>query len=129
MRAEPRYRWVGKLSRGAARKLLRGSRAMVLSSKLEGGANVISEAIALGVPVLASDIPGNVGLLGRDYQGYYPVGDTAGLANLLRRLESEDRFLNALRRQIRKLRPHFTPAAERRSWARLLKGIADEVKS
>ena len=53
----------------------------------EGGANVISEAVVAGVPILASRMDGNVGLLGADYPGYFPVGDTRALARLLRRLE------------------------------------------
>ena len=57
---------------------------MVISSLSEGGANVISEAAVAGVPVLASRIDGNVGLLGADYPGYFPVGDTEALARLLR---------------------------------------------
>ena len=57
---------------------------MVLSSLSEGGANVISEAVAAGVPVLASRIDGSVGLLD-DYPGYFPVRDTAALARLLER--------------------------------------------
>ena len=36
---------------------------MVLSSNQEGGANVVSEAIAADVPIIASNIPGNTGLL------------------------------------------------------------------
>jgi hypothetical protein len=37
---------------------------MPISSLAEGGANVIGEAAVVGIPVLASRIPGNVGLLG-----------------------------------------------------------------
>ena len=60
-------------------RLFGRARAMVLSSLSEGGANVVSEAVAAGVPVLASRIDGSVGLLGRDYPGYFPVADTAAL--------------------------------------------------
>ncbi len=62
---------------------------MVISSLSEGGANVISEAVVAGVPVLASRMDGNVGLLGGGYPGYFPVGDTPALARLLERLEQE----------------------------------------
>ena len=47
----PRYRWLGLLPRAQAQRLLASSRALVLCSTSEGGANVVSEAIACGVPV------------------------------------------------------------------------------
>jgi len=56
---------------------------------MEGGANVISEAVVAGVPILASNISGSVGLLGRDYPGYFSVGNTDQLRELLLRAESQ----------------------------------------
>ena len=92
MAANPRYLWRDDVPAAAVRRLLARSHAMVISSLSEGGANVISEAAVAGVPVLASRIDGNVGLLGPDYPGYFPVGDTRALARLLQRLEREPRF-------------------------------------
>jgi putative glycosyltransferase (TIGR04348 family) len=116
----PRYRWLGDLPRWKALRILARCRLLVLTSRMEGGANVISEAIAVGVPVVASDIPGSVGLLGRDYPGYFPVGDTRALAELLRRAEADSGFYDRLKARCRRLRPLFRPARERRSWRRLL---------
>jgi glycosyltransferase involved in cell wall biosynthesis len=87
-----RYRWLEDLPRWKALRLLARSRLLVLTSLMEGGANTISEAIAAGVPVLASRIPGSVGLLGTQYPGYFPVGDTAALAALLTRAETDTKF-------------------------------------
>ena len=87
--SQPRYRWRDDVPAAAVRRLLARSHAMVISSLSEGGANVISEAAVAGVPVLASRMDGNVGLLGADYPGYFPVGDTRALARLLERLERE----------------------------------------
>lgn len=127
MKTNPRYRWVGERTRSGARQILSGSRALVLSSKMEGGANVISEAIVAGVPVLASRIDGSVGLLGEDYPGYFEAGDTRGLAQLLERIEQDRKFLADLRSRCRKLAPIFDPAREERAWADLLKEVFHET--
>ena len=111
MKANPRYLWRGDRPRADVRRLLGRARAVVLSSLSEGGANVISEAVAAGVPVLASRIDGSVGLLGRDYPGYFPVGNTAALARLLHRIETDPDFLTRLHRARQllheRLRPDF----------------------
>ncbi|MGH2571087.1 MAG: selenoneine biosynthesis selenosugar synthase SenB, partial [bacterium] len=65
----PRWRWLGELPREATLIRVASSRLLVLPSKMEGGANVVSEAIVLGVPVLSSRISGSVGILGEDYPG------------------------------------------------------------
>ena len=124
IRRNPRYRWLGELSRGAVRRLLRSSDAMIISSILEGGANVVSEAIANGVPVLASRIEGNVGLLGDGYPGLYPVRDTKALARLMLRVVDEAQFLRRLRTWIRRLRPLVSPASEKREWMKLVHALA-----
>jgi putative glycosyltransferase (TIGR04348 family) len=116
----PRYRWLGELSRGRARRLLARSRLLVLPSRLEGGANVIGEAAVCGVPVLATRVDGSVGLLGRRYPGFFPVDDTVALRRLLRRAETEQRFLIRLERAVRQRASAFRPANERRAWRRLL---------
>jgi putative glycosyltransferase (TIGR04348 family) len=120
MRANPRYVWRGGKPRADVRRLLGRAQALVLSSLNEGGANVISEAIAGGVPVLASRIDGSVGLLGRDYPGYFPVGDTAALARLLRRIEADPVFLARLRSALARRAHLFAPLREKAAWQRLL---------
>lgn len=99
-RRSPRYRWLGKVESDEARRLLARSHLLVQSSTLEGGANAVGEAIAAGLPVLASDIPGNVGMLGRGYPGYYPVGDERALAGLMLRAEQEPGFYAVLERGV-----------------------------
>jgi len=120
MRMNPRYHWQGELSRGKALRLLARSRLHVLSSRAEGGANALSEAIACGVPTLASRIPGSAGILGPDYPGYFPAGDTRALAELLRRAETDTKFLQRLRSACRRLQPLVRPAREREAWRKLL---------
>jgi putative glycosyltransferase (TIGR04348 family) len=108
----PRWRWLGALPHGATRRRIAACHVLVISSRMEGGANVICEAVAAGTPVLASNIAGNVGMLGADYAGYFPLGDEAALADLLWRAESEPSFLERLQSQCAARAPLFTPARE-----------------
>jgi putative glycosyltransferase (TIGR04348 family) len=129
MKRNPRYVWRDDRSRADVRRLLAQARAMVLSSLSEGGANVLSEAIVAGVPVLASRIDGSVGLLGRDYPGYFPVGDTAALARLLRRIETRPELLASLRRVIARRAHLFRPSRERAAWKKLIDEVAPKSRS
>jgi len=99
MTREPRYHWAGELPHWLALRRLARSRLMVISSRMEGGANVVTEALAAGVPVIASRIPGNIGMLGADYAGYYPPANERALARLLWRAESDPEFYRRLKRQ------------------------------
>jgi len=120
MKTNPRYVWRGDRPRADVRRLLGRARAVVLSSLSEGGANVISEAVAAGVPVLATRIDGSVGLLGGNYPGYFPVGDTAALAHLLHRIETSAEFLARLQRAISRCAPLFLPKREKAAWRGLI---------
>lgn len=123
MTANPRYVWRGTKPHAEVRRLLGRAQALVLSSLNEGGANIISEAAAAGLPILASRIDGSVGLLGRDYPGYFPVGDTAALARLLRRIETDPKFLARLRDAVARRAPLFKPSREMAAWKHLLKEL------
>jgi putative glycosyltransferase (TIGR04348 family) len=118
-----RYQWFGELSRPRARRVLASSQICVLSSRMEGGANVLSEAIVAGVPILASRIDGNIGILGESYPGLFDVSDTRELASLLLLAETNTDFLNDLRRRVKKLAPLFDRQRERRAWADLLREL------
>jgi putative glycosyltransferase (TIGR04348 family) len=120
MAREPRYRWLGALPHGRALAWMARSHALVVSSLMEGGANVIAEAARIGTPVLASRVSGNVGMLGRRYPGYYPVRNETALAALLARTASDGKFLGSLQRALRERRHLFAPAAERRALAVVL---------
>jgi putative glycosyltransferase (TIGR04348 family) len=120
VRTNPRYRWLGELPPSGVRRVLAESRVFVLSSRMEGGANALGEAIIAGVPVLASRIPGSVGLLGENYPGYFEAGDTRGLAELLTRVETDTKFRGSLIESCQKLAPLFEPAREAAAWAKLI---------
>lgn len=121
MRREPRYRWMGEVTHGAACRRLARSRLMVISSRMEGGANVVSEALAAGVPVLASRVSGNIGMLGRTYSGYFPLADEIALARLLWRAESDGAFYSRLVEQCARRAILVRPEHEARSLARLVR--------
>lgn len=120
MARNSRYLWRGEVPGWAVRREFGKTQLMVISSTMEGGANVVSEALVAGVPVIASDISGNIGLLGEDYPGYYPVGDTVGLRALLLRAETEPHFLDDLVERCKALAPRFTPENESAAWRSVL---------
>ena len=125
MAANPRYVWRGEVPRWQVRRTFARCHAMVISSIMEGGANVVSEAVTAGVPVIASDIPGNVGLLGPDHPALYPAGDTDGLHALLRRAETAPDFLDRVRAHGDARRDRFSPERERSAWAALLEELVN----
>lgn len=119
-RANPRFRWLGELPAGRARALIGRSHVLCLTSEMEGGANVLSEAAAAGTPILASRIACTEGLLGADHPGLFPFGDTEALARLLRRAETEQAFLQDLERRSRTLGQLLSRANEMSAWRELL---------
>lgn len=123
--SNPRYRWLGNLPHGATRQRLKRSHAMVIASRMEGGANVVIEAVTSGVPVLASDISGNRGMLGDDYEGYFAPGDAAALAALIDRSIADPAFYQRLRVQCEARAPLFAPAAEQAAVLGLVDNLLD----
>jgi len=120
MEKNPRYRWLGELPHSRVRNRLARCRLMVISSFMEGGANVVSEALAASVPVIASDISGNIGMLGADYAGYYPCGDERALADLLHRAETSPEFYGLLKAQCARRKPLVEPEQELAGLERLI---------
>ena len=125
----PDYRWLGAVAHDAARTLLAQSRLLVLPSVMEGGANVIVEAVTSGVPVLASDISGNRGMLGAGYAGYFPVGDAAALARLVERAATQPDFDRLLRAQCAARLPLFAPAREKAAVLRLMDNALTQTRT
>jgi putative glycosyltransferase (TIGR04348 family) len=123
MKRDPRYRWLGSLPHRKALSWMAASHVLVVSSVMEGGANVICEAARIGTPVIASRMSGNIGMLGRDYPGYYPVADQAALAELLAQAKHDAGYYRRLKNALRARRALFAPAAERRA----LLGVVREL--
>ncbi len=124
----PQYQWLGNLPHAATRQRLKRSHLMVITSKMEGGANVIIESVTCGVPVLASDIPGNRGMLGEKYAGYFPLGDSLKLAQLVDRAASDSKFYNRLQTQCAARAPLFAPERERAALLKLMDNCLNQTK-
>ena len=118
---EPRYRWLGGLAHERTLAWMAKSHVLVVSSVMEGGANVVAEAARIGTPVIASRMPGNVGMLGERYPGYYPVADDAALAELIGRAAKDAKFYRQLERALAARRKLFAPAAERAALTRVVR--------
>ena len=116
----PRYSWLGEFTHARTRRRIAQSHVLVLTSRMEGGANVISEACAAGVPILASRIEGSVGLLGAKHPGMFEVGNTRELRSLLLATENDSTFYEKLRRASLQKAPQFKPSLERTAWRKLL---------
>jgi putative glycosyltransferase (TIGR04348 family) len=119
----PRYRWLGEMSHHKTRQILAQSELTVITSRMEGSSNVLSEALACAVPVIASKIPGLIGTLGADYPGYFAAGDTVGLSKMLARAESDTKFYRLLKSVCRRLSPLVSPKRESAAWKKLLQEI------
>ena len=124
IRRNPRYRWIGHLSHGKTRQRLARSDLVCITSKMEGSSNVLSEALASRVPVVASRISGLMGTLGNRFPGYFPVGDTKRLKALLLKAESQPKFYRDLTRYCARLSDRVKPKREIEAWRRLLAQFA-----
>ncbi len=119
----PGYRWLGARPHGFARRAIARALALVHPSRMEGGANVVIEAVRSGVPVLASRIDGNLGLLGADYDGTFAVGDDAALAALMKRFRHDAAFAAHLAAQCAARELLFRPACERTAVLGLMRDL------
>lgn len=114
------YRWIGEVDRARALSLVASSHLLLLTSVSEGGANVVTEAIACATPVVSTRIDGSLGLLGDDYPGYVAVGDPAGVAAMLTRAATDDEFYRSIERAVTELAAVAAPAEERARLGALL---------
>lgn len=119
-----RYHWLGARPHWRTRQILAQSDLVVITSRMEGSSNVLSEALASSVPVVASKIPGLIGTLGKNFPGYFPVGNTQQLAALLRKSESDKKFYRRLKRHCEGRSYLVRPKRELDAWRSLLNEIS-----
>lgn len=124
---DKRYRWADALPHGLTRAAIKRAHLLIHPSILEGGANVIVEALTAGTPVIASAMSGNIGMLGKDYPGYFPVGDADALAELLEKCANDRNFYSRLNNAAKARAPLFTPAAEKKSLEKLVSGLLSDL--
>jgi len=103
--------------------MLQLSDVLCLTSQLEGGANIVMEALACGKPILSTRIEGSLGLLGTSYPGYFPVGNAHTLTRLLNKFENQPAYRASLRHHIEQLKGITEPQFELQAWKRLLDEI------
>ncbi len=129
----PHYRWLGGVTHAQARQRIQRAHLLLHTSRMEGGAHVIMEAVTSGTAVIASNVSGNVGMLGRDYRGFFPWNDAAAACALLREchgsltggLTPPSHLLERLHAQCALRAPLFAPAAE----AAALRTVLAEAQS
>ena len=122
-----RYRWIGERTHGQTKRLIARAKLLVVSSKIEGGASVISEALVSNTPVLATRISGNVGMLGKNFSGLFSEGNANQLRQLLHRSETEQSFYRQLKNECRTLSKKFRPAREKATWNRTLSQMFNPI--
>jgi putative glycosyltransferase (TIGR04348 family) len=122
-RENERYTWLGEIAPAAAMALIARAKLLALTSEIEGGANVLGEAIVARTPPIASRIPACVAALGEDYPGLFPVHDTASLTELFVRAETDRAFYEELLFRCDARRDLFLPSAERDAWRGLLREL------
>ena len=122
----PNYRYLGELSHEQTLEHIAHAHVLVHPSQLEGGAHVLMEAVMCGTPVLASCIDGNVGMLGEGYDGYFPLGDSQALVNMLLRCRNEPQFLDHLNKQCALRSPLFEPQAEQAALLQIVSKIISQ---
>jgi putative glycosyltransferase (TIGR04348 family) len=120
MARNSRYHWYGEVSQSLLQVKLSHSDLLILPSRMEGGANIISESIMSGLPVVTSYIEGSIGLLGEKYTGYFEVENTNQIKKMLLRCESDTKFYQTLSHQCKARRYLFNPNREKSSWSKLL---------
>lgn len=120
---DARIQWLGALPNTATRREIRRAQILIIPSIMEGGANVIIEAVTSGTAVLASRINGSIGMLGEDYQGYFTVGDSVGLARLLERCNSDPSFMDELSLQCAARAALFDPLTEKSAVLNLVQDL------
>lgn len=121
----PRYHYLGGFSYEQTQQAIASANLVCITSRLEGGSNVLCEALAAQTPVITTNIPSLVATLGKNYPGYFSVADTERLKNLLLRTETDTDFYQELKNSCAKAIHLIDPAKEQKCWYDLLKELSE----
>lgn len=121
--AYPRFHFHGVREHGEVLEKMQTSRVLLNTSTEEGGANAICEAIAIGLPVIATRIAGNTGMLGSGYEGLFPSENAGALVEILRRAEADPHCYRTLKSQVAARSPLFNHEREADQWLDLIRRL------
>jgi glycosyltransferase involved in cell wall biosynthesis len=95
---DTRVRFLGALPRERVLELFRAADAAILSSTWENFPHTVVEALAVGTPVIATDVGGVAEVVHDGENGLLvPAGDAAALADAVRRYFADESLQSALR--------------------------------
>ena len=114
------FKWLGKLDHASLIEKMASSHVLLNTSTVEGGANAICEAVTMGLPVIASNIRGNVGMLGEDYPGLFTSESARAGLELLQRCAEEPPFYELLKKRISERASLFDFNEESSAWIDLI---------
>lgn len=120
-----RYHWLGSLPHNKTKQYIAAAALVCITSRIEGGSNVLCESLAAKTPVITTNIPSLVATLGDGYPGYFSVGDTEKLADLLWKAESDTKFYQELKNNCKKVAYLVEPATEEKCWQDLIKQLSE----
>lgn len=123
---DPSIRYVGWQERPAVRSLMKAARLLVFPSEwYEGFGLVVVEAFAAGLPVVASDLGGNPGIVEAGRTGsLFTPGDPEDLAAKVRELLSRPDALTRMRAAARQeYLNKYTAEANHRLLCRIYEGV------
>ncbi len=127
-RKDHRIRWVGPKPHAWTLCAIQHSHLLLSTSRMEGGAHVLAEAVRAGAAVAASRMSGNVGMMGTSYSGYFDVGDACGLAALLTDCLVRPRIYDGLLGRCLRRQYLFSPARECHGVRQLMREVLEGHK-
>lgn len=99
----------------------------VFPSLYEGFPNALCEAMAVGLPVIASDCSGNKDIIQDGMNGkLFPVGDVEALANIMRSLINDAKERERLSVNARKITETFSEEKIYNIWTDLIYSVSSE---
>ena len=124
----PGFSYIGEIAPSAVRELMAASDIFLNVSLHEGMSGAILEAMAEGVPVLASDAPGNRALVRHNVTGLLaPSSRHAEFAEAALRLASDSQLRQEMGRAARLMAAGFSEAREIESYERLYKSMLEKT--